>query len=164
MNMEAILDNYPLIIALLSMFFAQLIKLPINFIMNNKFEPMVIFNNGGMPSSHSAFVSSLATAIGFEYGLDSPYFAIAAVFALITMWDAAGIRYQASKHAQVLNILIHDFQNVVEHVKYKSKNHVALKDALGPPLKELLGHKPFEVLVGSILGITIALILLNYVF
>lgn len=158
--MKALLDNYPLIAALSAMMLAQIIKLPINYIVNRKFEPMIIFSNGGMPSSHSAFVSSLTAAIGIEYGLNSPYFAIAAVFALITMWDAAGIRYQASKHAQILNILIQDFQNLVEHVKYKSKkSNVPIKELLGAPLKELLGHKPFEVMVGSLFGIAIAFII-----
>lgn len=161
--MRAVLENYPLIAALSAIILAQIIKLPINYFVNRKLEPMIIFSNGGMPSSHSAFVSSLTAAIGIEYGFNSPFFAITAVFALITMWDAAGIRYQASMHAQILNILIQDFQNLVEHVKYKSKkSNVPLKELLGAPLKELLGHKPFEVLVGSLFGITVAIII-NYV-
>lgn len=159
MTFRAIIENYPLIAAILAMIFAQVLKLPIYFIVHQRFEPMIMFSNGGMPSSHSAFVSSLTTAVGIEYGLHTPYFAIAAVFALITMWDAAGIRYQASKHARILNILIQDFQNLVEHVKYKSKkNHVTFKELFGDPLKELLGHKPFEVLIGSLLGIIVAMI------
>lgn len=158
--MNSLLENYPLIAGLLAMVIAQIIKLPVNYIINQKFEPMIIFSNGGMPSSHSAFVSSLTTAIGVEYGVDSPYFAISIVFSLITMWDAAGIRYQASKHAKILNILIQDFQNLVEHVKYKSKrNNLPLKELLGVPLKELLGHKPFEVLIGAFLGILTAVLL-----
>lgn len=162
--MAAFFENYPLISALIAMILAQMIKLPVHYIIDQKFEPLIMFSNGGMPSSHSALVSSLTTALGIQYGLGSPYFSIALIFALITMWDAAGIRYQASKHAQILNILIHDFQNLVEHVKYNSKkNHVPLKELIGAPLKELLGHKPFEVLVGSLFGILIA-ILLNYWF
>ena len=155
--MSALFSNFPLISAIIAMILAQIVKLPINYLINKKFEPMIIFSNGGMPSSHSAFVASLTTAIGLEYGLDSPYFAIAVVFALITMWDAAGIRYQASKHAQVLNILMHDFLNLVEHVKFKSKqDNVPLKELIGDPLKELLGHKPFEVLAGALFGLSVA--------
>jgi len=155
--MTALFDNYPLISSLLAMLTAQIIKFPLLLILKQKFEPMIVFSNGGMPSSHSAFVSALTAAIGIEYGVASPYFAIALVFSLITMWDAAGIRYQASRHAEILNILIHDFQQLVEHVKYKSKkHHVPLKELLGAPLKELLGHKPFEVLIGSFYGIFVA--------
>ena len=155
--MNQLLSNYPLVAAIVAMASAQVIKFPINMIVNKKIEPMIIFSNGGMPSSHSAFVSSLAAAIGGRYGVDSPYFAIATVFSLVTMWDAAGVRYQASKHAKILNILMHDFHNLIEHVKYKSKkDHVTLKEMIGTPLKELLGHKPFEVLMGALFGVSVA--------
>lgn len=153
-----IFNNFPLMTALLAMILAQALKLPIQYIITGKFEPMIVFSNGGMPSSHSAFVSSLSTGIGIEYGVESPYFAIAFVFALITMWDAAGIRYQASKHAQILNILLHDFQNLIEHVKYTRKNNTSFMDAIGSPLKEILGHKPFEVLMGALFGMFVAAI------
>lgn len=151
----ALFNNYPLISSMIAMFLAQLLKFPINVLINRKFEPMIIFSNGGMPSSHSAFVSSLTVAIAIQYGIDSSFFAISFVFATITMWDAAGIRYQASKHAQVLNILIKDFQLLVEQVKYKTSG---AKEITGSPLKELLGHKPFEVLLGSLFGVIIAFI------
>jgi len=154
MIISAFFNNYSLIAALVAMVLAQIIKFPINIIVNKKIDLMIIFSNGGMPSSHSAFVSSLTTALGIEYGVDSPYFAIATVFAFITMWDAKGIRYQASKHAKILNILIQDFQNLLENLKYKTKRtHV--------PLKELLGHKPFEVLVGALFGIVVAFMTQN---
>ncbi|GBF10165.1 divergent PAP2 family protein [Tepidibacillus infernus] len=159
MILTALIHNYPLITAFVSMLIAQIIKFPLLYIMEKKLEPMIMFSNGGMPSSHSAFVTSLTTALGIKYGVESPYFAIATVFALITMWDAAGVRYQASEHARILNILVQDFQNLVEHVKYKTKrtrNQV--------PLKELLGHKPFEVLVGSFLGFLIAFIIKYWVY
>ena len=110
---------------------------------------MIVFSNGGMPSSHSAFVSSLTTAVGIQHGADSSIFAIAAVFSLITMWDAAGIRYQASKHARLLNVLVQDVQALIVHLKQKTKREQHI------PLKELIGHKPLEVFVGAILGIVI---------
>ncbi len=148
-------NNYPLISALVAINFAQLLKFPLNILINHKIEPMIIFSNGGMPSSHSAFVTALTVALGIEYGVDSPYFAISFVFAVITMWDAAGIRYQASKHAQILNILIKDFQLLVEQVKYKTSGSNEITES---PLKELLGHKPTEVMFGSLLGVVIAFI------
>jgi len=153
--MKALLDNYPLVAAVLAMVLAQLIKLPTYYFFTQKFDPMIIFSNGGMPSSHSAFAAALTTALAIDYGTQSPYFAIATVFSLITMWDAAGVRYQASKHARILNILIGDFHNLVEHVKY-NKDNVSFKELLRNPLKELLGHKPFEVLMGALFGILVA--------
>jgi len=134
--------------AFAAMLFAQGSKLFTHLLFNRKWEPAIVFSNGGMPSSHSAFVSSLTTAIGLEQGVQSSLFSIAIVFSLITMWDAAGIRYEASKHAKVLNVLVQDFQSLVEQLKYKTKReHI--------PLKELIGHRPLEVFVGAIFGIFI---------
>ncbi len=156
--MNSLFHNYPLIAAFIAMMFAQIIKFPIRIITHKKVEPMIIFSNGSMPSSHSAFVSSLTTAIGIQNGVNSTLFAIAFVFSLITMWDAAGIRYQASEHARILNMLVSDFLKLVEHVKYNSKkDHLSFKELFGTPLKELLGHKPFEVLVGAIVGLSVAM-------
>jgi len=146
------LSDYPVMIAIFTMALAQAIKFPIEWIVNKNFNPMIVFSNGGMPSSHSAMVSSLTTAIGLKEGITSSYFAIAAVFALITMWDAAGVRYQASKHAKILNVLVKDFHLLLENLKHKPKwTHT--------PLKELLGHKPLEVLVGAIFGVTVAMLI-----
>lgn len=147
--------NYPLIAALLAINLAQLLKFPLNILINHKVEPIIIFSNGGMPSSHSAFVAALTTALAVEYGIASPYFAIAFVFATITMWDAAGIRYQASKHAQILNILTRDFRLLIEQIKYKANSEDELSES---PLKELLGHKPTEVMIGAVFGIIVALL------
>ena len=147
-----IISNYPVLIAIFTMALAQTIKFPIEWLVKKNFNPMIIFSNGGMPSSHSAMVSSLTTAIGLKEGIASSYFAIAAVFALITMWDAAGIRYQASKHAKILNVLVKDFHLLLENLKHKPKwTHT--------PLKELLGHKPLEVLMGAIFGVTVAILI-----
>ena len=100
--------------------------------------------SGGMPSSHSSFVTSLATAIGIQRGYESLEFAMALVFALIVMYDAAGVRRAVGKQAKILNKMIEDIQ---EHRKdvFNEKR-----------LKELVGHTPVEVLSGAILGIVIA--------
>ncbi len=145
--------NYPLIAALLAAIFTQLLKFPINYLMNRRVEPLIIFSNGGMPSSHSSFTAALTTALGIQYGLTSPYFAIAFVFTLITMWDATGVRYQASKHAQLLNVMIEDFQLLIEKIKYRASSP---EEFLDSPLKEILGHKPFEVFIGMLIGIGVA--------
>lgn len=97
---------------------------------------------GGMPSSHSAFVTSLATGVGIREGFDSPIFALATVFALIVMYDASGVRRAAGKQARVLNAIIEDLNRRQLHPER---------------LRELLGHTPFEVLVGALLGIIIAI-------
>lgn len=97
---------------------------------------------GGMPSSHSAFVTSLGTSIGITEGFDSPIFALAAVFALIVMYDAAGVRRAAGKQARILNLIVEDLNN---------------RELSTERLKELLGHTPFEVLVGGLLGILFAM-------
>ncbi|TCS83710.1 divergent PAP2 family protein [Tepidibacillus fermentans] len=148
MILQILLSNFPLMSALVAMVFAQFLKLFTHLLFEKEWEPMIIFSNGGMPSSHSAFVSSLSTAIGLKHGIQSTEFSIAIVFSLITMWDAAGIRYQASKHAQLLNVLVQDVQTLIMDLKQKKKQE-------HKPLKELIGHKPLEVFVGAILGIVI---------
>jgi len=131
-----ILDNQVLLIALCSSLTAQILKLFIELAQFGKIRPKVIFETGGMPSSHSALVAALATGIGRTQGWDTPQFAIATVFAFIVMYDAAGIRRAAGKQAKVLNqIMVEVFEE--EH----------------DPLKELLGHTPAQVVAGSLLGI-----------
>lgn len=94
-----------------------------------------------MPSSHSAFVTSLGTAIGLTEGFHSTLFALSAAFALIVMYDASGVRRAAGKQAKVLNTIIEDLR---------------MRELHPERLRELLGHTPFEVLIGAILGIVIA--------
>ncbi|MCJ2389082.1 divergent PAP2 family protein, partial [Limosilactobacillus fermentum] len=106
--------NFPLIAALIAIFFAQFIKVPIHFIAFRKVNWALINSTGGMPSSHSAAVSALTVAVGIETGMDSPVFAVAAIFAVITMFDATGVRRQAGEQAAVLNRLVTDFNTFVE--------------------------------------------------
>jgi acid phosphatase family membrane protein YuiD len=94
---------------------------------------------GGMPSSHAASVSCLSTMIGLREGFGSSVFAATLFFSLIVMYDAAGLRRAAGRHAVVLNRLIDDhFKNPGEGTQ---------------KLMELLGHTPFEVLVGALIGV-----------
>ena len=99
---------------------------------------------GGMPSSHAASVSALSTSVGLEEGFRSTLFGVTLFFSLIVMYDAAGLRRAAGRHAAVLNRLID------EHFKHPEEG--------AQKLMELLGHTPLEVLAGSILGTLTAVV------
>lgn len=132
-----------LITSILSWFTAQVIKVLLTLIEKRRLDFRRLVGAGGMPSSHAAFVTSLTTAVGLEKGFSSVEFAICAVFALVVMYDAAGVRRAAGQQARILNKLVEqweksDFTDTDKH------------------LKELLGHTPKEVFVGALLGIAIA--------
>lgn len=135
--------NYPLLASLLGIILAQVLKVPIYYAIRRKLDIGLVVSTGGMPSSHSAAVTSLATAIGIQDGFTSSVFAIATVFAVITMFDATGVRRQAGEHSIVLNQFIEYFNE---------KNF----DVRNEKLKEMLGHKPIEVLCGGLLGVVLA--------
>ncbi|MCL6526299.1 MAG: divergent PAP2 family protein [Thermaceae bacterium] len=144
--MADLLSNQVLWTAILASVLAQLLKLFIYYLVEHRWEWERLAETGGMPSSHSATVSALATGVGLTSGLQSPLFAISIVLAIIVMYDATGIRRAAGLHAERLNELIAEFRKLVEQ---------------GPqpePLKELLGHTYLEVGVGAALGIVFALV------
>ena len=128
---------------ILAAFFAQVIKFVIFTIQTKKINFKIFTTTGGMPSSHSAGVMGLSTSVGLIEGFDSVIFAVALGYALITMYDAAGVRRAAGKTAACLNKMLDDFY----------KHDV---QAIGGKLKELLGHTPFEVIMGAIFGILFA--------
>jgi len=137
-----IFDNRVLLVALIACLVAQLSKLLVELTKNRKFNLRVLVTTGGMPSSHSALVAALATGVGQTMGWASPEFAIATIFAVIVMYDAAGVRQAAGKQARILNQIIDElFEG---------------KDFNEERLKELLGHTPFQVIVGLILGVFIS--------
>lgn len=138
-----ILDNRALLVALIACLFAQALKLIIELVKNRKLNVQVLTTTGGMPSAHSALVTALATGVGQTAGWATAEFAIATVFAIIVMYDAAGVRQAAGKQARILNQMIDELF---------SEDHAFSEDRL----KELLGHTPFQVIVGSILGVTIS--------
>ena len=138
-------SNQWLITALLGWFIAQLLKIPVTFIFEKRLDFSRFWGSGGMPSSHSASTTSLTTAIGLTNGFDSLEFALSFVMAFIVMYDAAGVRQSAGKQANILNQVL-DYLKLTEN---------------GEPyqqLKTLLGHTPFEVVGGAILGIVIGFI------
>lgn len=154
--MSNLLSNFPLVAALVGIGFAQFIKVPIHLIATREFAPGLIFGTGSMPSSHSAAVCALTTAVGLVEGIESIYFAIAFVFSIIIMFDATGIRREAGEHAVILNHLVKDFQYFIDEAQEwpSKKSYEKIAE-----LKTLLGHKPIEVFVGALTGIIIAYLL-----
>lgn len=138
-----IIYNQVLLVALTACLIAQTLKLVVELVKNRKVNLRVLVETGGMPSAHSALVTALATGVGQTMGWASPDFAIAIVFAIIVMYDAAGVRQAAGKQARVLNQIIDEFFQGDHHFNEDR-------------LKELLGHTPVQVIVGSILGIGIS--------
>ncbi len=151
-----IFDNFPLWAALFAIGFAQFVKVPLAFIATRRIDWTLLTSTGGMPSSHSAAVTALSTAIAIEAGLDSTLFAISAVFGIIVMFDATGVRRHAGYHATVINQLVTDFNKLVDEVKSWPKKEEVEKRK---ELKELLGHQPIEVFFGGLFGIILTLIL-----
>ncbi|HAG85336.1 MAG TPA: acid phosphatase [Cyanobacteria bacterium UBA11162] len=138
-----ILNNQVLLVALIACLVAQLFKLIVELSKDRKFNVRTLVTTGGMPSAHSALVTALATGVGQTVGWASPDFAIAAIFAVIVMYDAAGVRQAAGKQARILNQILDELFS-----QGKEFNE--------DRLKELLGHTPFQVIVGSILGVVIS--------
>jgi len=155
-----ILTNMPLMISMFAVIFAQIIKVPIQFIATKRIDFSLVFSTGGMPSSHSAAVAALTTAIGIEHGLDSPYFAISSVLSVIVMYDATGVRRHAGEHATVLNRLVKDFQRFITEAKHWQKKGELEKQK---ELKELLGHQPIEVFFGALTGILLSVLYYTFV-
>ena len=126
--------NLILNLSILAWAIAQVLKFVITLISQGKLDWRHILSSGGMPSSHSAFVCACAAAMGYMYGWASPVFTISAVVAIVVMYDAANVRKAAGEQAK-------------------------MKPAIfGKELKEFLGHTPFQVLMGGLLGISVGLL------
>lgn len=129
--------------ALCANLIAQFYKFFVFILINRKINFRTLFQTGGMPSSHSAFMMAMATSTGLVAGFNSVPFAIALTISLVVMYDAAGLRRAVGRQASVLNQIVGEIFS--EHPHMSSEK-----------FRELLGHTPFEVLVGAILGITVA--------
>lgn len=138
-----ILANTALWTAILGWFSAQVIKFVLVLVTTRSLDFKRLIGSGGMPSSHSAIVSSLAVSVGLINGFSSVEFAICTILAFVVMYDASGVRRAAGQHARILNDLI------------KGRNDF---ETSGKLLKELLGHSPVEVFAGALLGILIAVL------
>lgn len=143
--------SYPILAALLGMLIAQFVKIPIHYIISRELKWNLMFSTGGMPSSHTATIISLTTAIGFTSGIQSNEFAICVVVSMIVMHDATGVRRHAGYHAEVLNTLLANFNLLIETLKDPNLKKTESREKL----KELLGHQPAEVFFGAITGIIV---------
>ena len=120
----------------------QIIKFFVEAFITKKLNLYRLINGaGGMPSSHSSFVTSITTIIGLNEGFDTVFFAISLIFSLVVMYDAMGVRYETGKQAEILNVLVKGNKT------FKEKTIL---------LKEKVGHMPVEVFCGCLLGIITA--------
>jgi acid phosphatase family membrane protein YuiD len=143
-----IFQNKVLWCVLVAWFIAQFSKPFIQYLRTREWAWSWFFSAGGMPSTHSAIMTAATTALGMQLGFDSPEFALSIAICMVVLYDAAGVRRQAGEHARVINAIIDD---LAHGHPLKEEN-----------LKELLGHTPGEVIVGTVVGITVAiLIMLN---
>lgn len=141
---ETLLFNPILLAALTAWSIAQILKVLIEFILLKTWNWALLFQAGGMPSSHSAMVSAAALSIGLYKGFDLPVFAVASILAMIVIYDATGIRREAGRQAVLINTIIEEI------AKGKLSQHKRLK--------EVLGHTPGEAILGTLLGLGISLI------
>lgn len=146
-QLQELFSSYYLQCSLVAWFLAQLTKTVLTYIQLGRIDLERMVGSGGFPSSHTALVVALTTAVGLRDGLNSDLFAVSLVFSLIVMYDASGVRRAAGRQAQILNQLI---------------RHLATRQIQiigdGKLLKELLGHTPFEVFGGIFLGIVTAVL------
>ncbi len=139
-----IAHNRIFLITLAVWFLAQTVKVFVGFFAEKRFNFRWFIGTGGMPSSHAAGASALATCVGLSEGFESVLFAVAASFAMVTMFDAQGVRRSTGQQATILNKMMDDiyWKGQIEEKR----------------LKELVGHTPIQVLAGLIFGIFCALI------
>ena len=139
------MKNHILSVTIVAWIFTQTVKVTLGVIREKKFNFRWLIGTGGMPSSHAAGATALALSSGLELGFSSPIFALAFVFAIVTMFDAQGVRRSAGEQAEILNKILEDiyFQGKIKEGK----------------VRELLGHTPIQVLTGSIIGALIAVAL-----
>ena len=142
--LKAFFGNYMLVSAIIGWFTAQIIKVFTNLFVKKEFDIKMLFSNGGMPSSHSSTVLALATAAAVHMGFNSPIFAVSGVLAVFVMNDAFGVRWQAGVQAQIINKMVMEL--------FSNKEEFDVK------LKEIIGHTPFQVFMGALLGMVIAIV------
>ncbi|HBG60432.1 MAG: hypothetical protein A2243_06200 [Omnitrophica WOR_2 bacterium RIFOXYA2_FULL_38_17] len=140
--MSSIFNNKILVITMVVWAIAQGLKVFVGVVREKKFNFKWFIGTGGMPSSHAAGATALAVSCGLQEGFSSVIFALAAVFAMVTMFDAQGVRRSAGQQAVILNQILEDI-----YLKGELENKRLL---------ELIGHTPLQVIIGSILGMVLA--------
>ena len=141
---KQLVSNQILWASLTAWFLAQVLKVPIEYFVSRRLNWSLWLRAGGMPSSHSAFISAVSLSIGLNAGFDTPEFAISVVLAMIISYDASGVRRQAGLHAEKINAMVNELLQGHPISDYD--------------LKEVLGHTTRQVIVGLLLGLIIALL------
>lgn len=144
---QELIGNRVLLVGVLSWFVAQALKVVFTYLIERKWDFGRFFGLGGMPSSHAAVVSGVAVSVGLQKGFYSVEFALAFVVAGVVMTDAAGVRRAVGRQAVLLNKLVQEMMEGERGFPYER-------------LKELLGHTPFQVLMGALLGVLLAVLMM----
>jgi acid phosphatase family membrane protein YuiD len=144
MNLLDIFQNKVLIAVMIAWLLAQALKIPTEYLRSRRWMWAMFFAAGGMPSSHTALMVAGTLAVGLYHGFDNPLFAIAVGVTMIIAHDAAGVRRQAGKHAERINLLVGELLH----------GHTLKEEEL----KEVIGHTPLEVIGGIILGLLVAIV------
>lgn len=142
--MYEIITNQALVIPVSAWAISQLAKILVTLARRKPFDWWFLFRSGGMPSSHTALVCALATAVAMIQGFSSIAFAITAILAMIVMYDAAGVRQAVGRQARILNRLVKEFRDKRP------------RDEVERDLREFIGHTQFQVVAGAVLGILVA--------
>lgn len=143
-TLQQLVGNPVLFIGLVAWGFAQFIKVPIYYILYHRANWDLWFSSGGMPSSHSALMTAVMLSIGLFDGFNTSLFALAVALTMIVLYDAAGVRREAGRHAEALNVLISELF---------SGHPISEKQ-----LKEVIGHTPAQVVVGGLMGLITAMV------
>jgi len=149
MSLEGLLTNHALLTGLAAWLLAQVLKPPLEYLRRGKWNWGYLASAGGMPSSHSALMVGTTLGIALHVGFDNPVFAIAVAITMIVVYDAAGVRREAGRHAQAINTIIEELL---------SGHPISDKE-----LREVLGHTPMEVIGGIFLGIIVGILYWMYV-
>lgn len=149
--LSLLLSNKILVASILGWTIAQVLKTLIHLYFTKSFVAERLVGSGGMPSSHSATVCALSTATLMIHGVQSTEFAIAAIFAIVVMYDAIGVRRETGIQAQIINEMMDLFNSMNKELSREEK------------LKEFVGHTPIQVLIGAILGILIGIATVNWI-
>jgi len=139
-----IITNKVVVVPICAWAIAQLAKTSVALLQGKGLDFRYLVGSGGMPSAHSAVVTALATTIGMIQGFGSAIFGIAVILAVVVMYDAAGVRQSVSHQSVVLNRIVHEL---------RLRQPITRLEA---DMRELLGHTPFQVIVGAALGIAVA--------
>lgn len=144
---KQLLDNRIFLTAAAGWLVAQVIKTILHFILVKEFRAERLVGSGGMPSSHSATVCALATAVYYDFGAAGFEFAVSLLVAIIVMYDAMGVRRETGIQAKILNDILRTFEDM-------GRSEISAHDKL----KEFVGHTPLQVLIGALLGILTAVL------